>query len=247
MKKLSIIAKSILIAMSVVGAANADENLSQYSMLNTWTGFYVGANAGFIFNSVQLKSQQLGFRSQSGKCNTSSDYFSFSPGIQLGYTYQFPTYFVTGIEANVNFNTHQNDSLDCNCPFNAEVTDHFSFRNRLQSSIKGRVGQVVNWNQTSLLPYVTAGASFANVGITYNNEGGDHYSQNTNQAGWLVGAGIELALMEKWSLRAEYNYVNYGNAVNLPIWSVYGLVDPNGKGHAKLSSNNIILAMNYWI
>ncbi len=239
MKKSSIMAKGVMIAMSMIGITHADNN--------NWTGFYVGADAGFVFNDAQLTSQQLGFTSPSETCDMSSNFSTFSPGIQLGYIYQFPNSFVSGIEANAAFNANQKHEFNCNSEFNPDVHDRLTFRNQMQTSVKGRVGRALDWNKSILLPYLTAGASFANVGLTYQNEGGDYYSTNTTQSGWLIGAGIEWAFIQHWSLRAEYYYVDYGNAINLKIPSVYGLEDPNGNGHIDLSSNNVVVALNYWI
>lgn len=240
-------AKSVMIAMALIETIYANNDSSNYSLLKNWTGLYAGVNEGFVFSNVQLKSQQLGFTNPSETCNTSSDFSTYSPGIQLGYIYQLPNYLVSGIEANATFNTNQQVTLGCNCPNNLNVSDRFSFRNKMQSSIKGRVGSAVNWNKSLLLPYLTAGVSFANVRLAYTNEGGDYYSKNTNQAGSLIGAGIEWAFMQNWSLRAEYSYVNYGNAIKMKIPSIYGLVDPNGYARLDLNANNVLLAINYWI
>jgi outer membrane immunogenic protein len=246
MNKPLIMAKGIVIVMGLIGVANAADDFSHYS-LNSWTGFYAGMDAGFVFNNVQLRSQQLGFTNPSETCNTSSDFSTFFPGIQLGYMYQFPNDLVSGIETNVTFNTKQNDTLGCICPNNPNASDRFSFRNQMQSSIKGRGGRALNWNQSIFLPYLTAGASFANTELTYKNEGGDYYSKKTSQSGWLIGAGIEWSFRQNWSLRAEYSYVDYGNIIKLKIPSVYGLVDPNGNARVGLNTNSILLAINYWI
>ncbi|MBX9705402.1 MAG: outer membrane beta-barrel protein, partial [Gammaproteobacteria bacterium] len=96
-------------------------------------------------------------------------------------------------------------------------------------------------------PYVTAGFSVANLGLTYQNEGGDYYSSNTSAPGWLVGTGMEWVYNKNWSVRAEYSYMYYRNAINMDIPRVYNLMDPNGGAHAKLSSNNVTLSVNYWI
>src|SRR5579883_2371603 len=204
-----IMLKSVMIAMGVIGIAHAD---------NKWTGLYAGVNTGLALNDVQLKSQQLGFTNPNQTCNNSSDFSTFSPGIQLGYLYQFPNDFVSGVEANLTFNADQIQSLGCNSNINPHVYDHFNFRNQMQTSIKGRVGRALNWHQNIFLPYLTAGASFANVGLIYKNEGHDYYSSHDNfQAGALIGGGIEWTFWQNWSLRAEYYYVDYGNAVNLNI------------------------------
>lgn len=243
MKKLLELAKVAITAMGMVGSAFA----TQTSITNNWTGIYAGANGGFDFNHVQLRSQQLGFTNPSDHCNSDSNYSSFFPGIEFGYMYQFVNDLVSGIELNFMFNTSQQDSLNCTCPFHTDVSDRFSFRNKMQSSIKGRIGRALNWNNNFFLPYLTAGVSFANVGLRYENEGGDYYSKNVTKAGWLIGTGIAWALNQQWSLRAEYYYGNYGNSIKLPIPSVYDLVDPDGNAHADLSTNNVVVAIDYWI
>lgn len=238
MKKFSVIAKSVVIAMSMIGITYAD---------NTWTGFYVGPNAGFAFNNAQLNAQHLAFSSATQSYSTSANFLSFFPGIQLGYMYQFANTLVVGGEANATFNTNQEEVLKCTCIFNPDVSDRFIFKNQMQMAIKGRVGRVYNWRENIFLPYFTGGASFANVGLRYNNEGGDYYSTSTMQAGWLVGAGIEWAFKQHWSVRAEYNYIGYGNNLYLNIPSVYGLIDPNGHARVDLSVSNVVVAINYWI
>jgi len=238
MNKLLIMVKGVIMTMSMIGFAHAE---------NSWTGFYAGANAGFAFNNAELTSQQLGFTNPSETCNTSSNFSTFFPGVQAGYLYQFPNNFVSGIEANVTVNTNQTDTLNCRSNINPDVYDGFTFRNQMQGSIRGRIGNVWNWNNNTFLPYLTAGASFANVGLTYQNEGGDYYANNTIQAGWLLGAGIEWAFMQHWSLRAEYYYVNYGETINLKLPSIYDLRDPNGSARVDLTSSNIVVALNYWI
>lgn len=226
-------------AMSMVSITHAT--------LNNWTGLYAGVSGDVVFNDAQLKSQQLGFTNVSETCNACSDFSSLSPGIQLGYLYQFQNKLVSGIEANVTVNTRQTDSLICSSDIDPNVYDSFSFRNQMQSSIKARLGRELNWHTNTLLPYLTAGASFAKVGLTYRNEGGDYYSDNATKAGWLLGAGVEWAFMQHWSMRAEYFYADYGRAINLRIPSVYGLDDSNGGARVDLSSNNFVVAVNYWI
>ena len=247
MKKLSTLIKSLGIGMSMLGIALADNDTYHYSSSNSWTGLYGGIDAGFTFNNVQLRSQQLGFTNPSENCNISSDFSTFFPGIQVGYLYQYPNDFVWGIETNVTFNANQNDTLNCRCPYNSYVSDRFSFKNQMQTSIKGRGGHALNWNKSLLLSYLTAGASFVNAGLNYTNEGGDFYSKNTTPTGWLIGAGIEWSFRRNWSLRAEYAYMDYGNAIQLKIPSVYDLIDPNGNARVALTTNTISVAINYWL
>lgn len=230
----------------MIGLTYADNLSTSYSSLNNWTGFYTGINAELAFNNSRLQSKHLGFTNLRGDCNISSDFRTIFPGIQIGYLYQFDNHLVSGIEANATFNTKQK-ILNCRSPFSPSVYDRFIFKEQLQKTLKARVGHALNWNKNILLPYVITGVSFVNTVLTYKNEGGDYYSENNIAPGWLIGAGIEWAFKENLSLRLEYSYINSGNAINLRIPSVYGLIDPNGKSHVDLSSKNVSLMINYWI
>ncbi|RUR19194.1 porin family protein [Legionella sp. km535] len=247
MSKLLIIAKSVMLATVLIDMTYAKSLTSPSSLLNKWTGFYVGVNEGFVFSDVQLRSQQLGFSNPDGTCNTNEGFTTYSPGLQLGFMHQFSNTLVSGLEANLIFNTRKNNTLDCNCPNNPEVSDRFVLKNQIQPSIKARLGQILNWNQNQFLPYLTAGASFAKLHLTYTNEGNDYYSQKKNTTGSLIGAGIEWEMIKSWTLRAEYNYVHYGNSINLKIPSVYGLIDTDGTSRIALNTNNIVIAISYWI
>lgn len=238
MKRFLSTVKYVIIAMGMFGSAHAESH--------EWTGFYAGVDAGVVFNDVALDSQQLGFNSPSGTCDKSFDFSTFSSGIQLGYLHQFAHSFVAGIELNPTFNTNQKDTSSCRSEFNSEVYDSFTFKNQLQTSIKGRIARAVNWNENSFLPYLTIGASLAHLGLSYRNEGGDHYSDSTQAAGWLIGAGVEWSFMQNWSLRAEYNFVDYGNAITLDIPTVYGLFDNHGEGQVDLKTNNVFVGVSYW-
>lgn len=91
-----------------------------------------------------------------------------------------------------------------------------------------------------------AGGSLANLGVSYADEGGDYYSKNSTQPGWLVGAGLEWRFKNAWSVRAEYYYTAY-NSFDMSIPVTYGLADPNGNARVKINDNNIRVAINYWI
>lgn len=238
MKKLSIFFLGMMILAGVSRIAYAE---------NRWTGFYGGINGGLGFNDVHIKSQQLGFTDPNDTCNVHSNFTTFFPGMQLGYAYQFPYSFVLGVDANVTFNVNPKKIMGCKSDFNSGVYDRLTFRDRLQTSVRGRIGYGLILDNNHLLPYFIAGASFINVKLTYQNEGGDYYSNSTTRAGWLVGAGLEWGFLQDWSLRAEYYYADYGNAINLKIPSIYGLLDSNGNARVDFSSNNVVLSINYWI
>jgi outer membrane immunogenic protein len=86
MNTFSIMTKAAIIAMGMAGIAYAEHDASNVSLLNNkWTGFYASVNGGVVFNNAELRSAQLGFTNPSDTCNTSADFSSFSPGIEVGY------------------------------------------------------------------------------------------------------------------------------------------------------------------
>lgn len=237
MKKLSIVIQGVIMAMSMVAVAHADSK--------PWSGFYAGAGVGLDVNQRKLQSQQLGFNSPSGTCNQNSDQTNLAPAVQWGYVYQFPNALVSGIEVYASVNANQKHKFNCRSQFNATIYDRIIFRNQQETSLKARVGRSLHWQGVSLLPYLTAGVSLANVGLAYENEGGDYYANTATQVGWLMGAGMEWVYAQHWSLRAEYNYVDDGR-FQLRLPTVYGLNDPNGHASLDLSANNLAMSINYW-
>ena len=211
---------------------------------NDWTGFYGGVNIGGIFNDAHLNANHIGFTSLTGVCNTQSSFSSFFPGGQLGYSYQLNRKVVLGVEGDFTYNINGKGRTHCTCEFNPGVSDQFTILNQMQGSLRGRIGYALDKH---LLPFFTAGASLADLGTSYSNEIGNFYSEKSASGGWLVGAGLEWAFSERWSLRAEYYYVDYGNALNMKIPDVYGLLDTNGSVNSTLNANNVRIAINYWI
>lgn len=241
-KLLSTTLISFTLLSSITLAQNIKTEIQANSIQNEWTGLYGGFNFGGIFNDVDLKSQHLGLIDPTDTCNIDSNFSSFFPGAQLGYLRQIESNFMLGIEGDFTYNVNQIDKVSCNCPFTPGVSDRYSIKNRLQASIRGRLGYSIN---SHILSFISVGGSFADLGMTYSNESGDYYSTNASIPGWLVGAGFEWGFFHTWSIRAEYYYVDYNN-INMSIPNIYGLYDPNGNAYANISSNNVRLVINHW-
>ena len=235
---------TLLADITLAGGVPVIVESNETTLSSEWTGLYGGLNIGGIFNNADLEAHQLGFTDPDEACDKSANFSSFFPGLQLGYAYQFDTQIVLGVEGDFTYNVNHSDDVACVCDFNPRVSDQFSIKNKLQGSLRGRIGYALD---NHLLPFFTAGGSLADLGLSYHNEDGDHYSKNTTQGGWLVGAGLEWGPSPDWSLRAEYYYTSYGsNAMDMKIPTIYGLFDANGEAHVKLNANNVRVAVNYW-
>lgn len=76
-----------------------------------------------------------------------------------------------------------------------------------QSTAEGRVGYA--WDR--LVAFTQGGAVFSqwDRGALSGNAAGFDPGKSIS-TGWVLGGGLEYALANAWSLRAEYNYFDYG-------------------------------------
>lgn len=62
-----------------------------------------------------------------------------------------------------------------------------------------------------MLFYGTGGVAFAPINTTNTNLTNGVIAQyRDTRVGWTAGGGIEYAVTNNWSIRAEYRYTNYG-------------------------------------
>jgi outer membrane immunogenic protein len=164
----------------------------------TWTGVYVGGQIGYQWGqsqNVQLYEvddpadfEDLLSHNDSGVVG----------GAHVGYNWQM-SQFVFGLEGDVDGSSYEGSSI-----FDGDITE--STRIGIEGSIRGRVG--VAWDR--VLIYGTGGVAFASIDNS-STEGPFEASSSTGRAGWTAGGGIEYAIDNNWSIRAEYRYTDYGN------------------------------------
>jgi outer membrane immunogenic protein len=187
----------------------------------SWTGFYVGANAGYGSGVSHLS--QAGSASGFPVASTADGVVTpkgFAGGFQLGYNWQAGRNWLVGFEADIQGTNQSNTGclLICfvqtnptgggNNAFTANQTIDFF------GTVRGRLGVVNN----NILFYATAGGAFARVGqtlalnFTRNPDASTVSSASTrsNLTGWTAGGGIEAALWGNWTAKAEYLYLDLG-------------------------------------
>jgi len=232
----SFMTNTIVIAMiAMSGLTNAKRS-------QNWTGYYLGPKAGVIFNNAQVDAQHLGLTNPSGTCNTSGNFWSIFPGLQLGYAHEFDSKLILGMEGDFTYNFKQRKNLNCVCPTNSNIADRFTLINRQQGSLRARIGYAFKDN---FFPFFIIGGSIADLGLKYHDEAEDYYSKQTTRAAWLGGIGLEWLFSNNWSINIAYLYTNY-NSLDMKISTIYGLSDASGKAQSKMKANTIELALNYW-
>ncbi len=162
--------------------------------LFTWTGIYVGGQVGYAWGHAG-----------NGIPGVAGSYTGSSPdgvvgGAHVGYNYQI-NQFVVGLEGDVDGTSFSKSA------YAPGIATSFGTRIPVEGSVRGRVGYA--WDRT--LFYATGGAAFADIQHSVNGGITPFYSGSTGRVGWTVGGGVEYALTNNWSVRAEYRYSDFGH------------------------------------
>jgi outer membrane immunogenic protein len=159
----------------------------------SWTGIYIGGQVGYEFGT------------DSNDLNPSSTSSSgVIGGAHIGYNYQFSaSSFVLGLEGDV-----EGTGAKATTSYpGAGVAGVTGFYNEgIQGSVRSRVGYAVD----RALFYATGGTAFGGIKNNYFDTVGNQDSTSRTRFGLTVGGGIEYAISNNWSLRAEYRYTDFG-------------------------------------
>jgi outer membrane immunogenic protein len=219
----------------------------------SWTGLYFGGQIGYAWDH---DSQQVtafvpaippvivdGEIVVPGVPATFlTDSFSSSPqgvigGAHIGYNLQINQW-VAGLEGTVDGTSVSKTVFD---PFSGI---NVSTKAPIQGSIRARAG--VAWDRA--LIYVTGGGAFTNITNNYSLFGVGIPSESISKtrSGWTVGAGIDYAVTNNWSVRVEYRYSDFGHYTDTPFVAL--VVPPLGASLAvqhHLTQNQVQVGFSY--
>ncbi|MGP0057919.1 MAG: outer membrane protein [Beijerinckiaceae bacterium] len=161
----------------------------------SWTGVYIGGQVGYQWGTTTTAYS-----------NAAGAYVSepsVKPngvvgGAHIGYNLQF-SQIVVGLEGDVDGSSYKGSGTDT-LGVVSGVT-----RTPVEGSLRGRVG--VAWDRA--LIYGTGGAAFGDLHTSLTSVTGTD-TFNDGRVGWTVGGGIEYAVTNNWSVRAEYRYTDFG-------------------------------------
>lgn len=159
-----------------------------------WSGFYGGLHVGGDFGGEY--SADI---TNPNSVEEDFDSDGFLGGGQIGFNQQFDQ-FVVGIEADWSFTDIDGDT---SVGLTGLGTGSVDAETNWISTIRGRAGYAFD----RVLFYGTAGVAFADVEVSESFTGS---SDDNVHTGYVVGAGIEAALNERLSARAEYLYTDFG-------------------------------------
>jgi len=177
-----------------------------------WTGLYAGAHTGAMWGRTNF-SDPFGPSIFGDTVRTPGFLF----GGQIGYNWQQgASPWVLGVEADVSV-LDSDGTYTCFAYSGIFVSANCRVRPRALGTLAGRVGYAVGPSGRTLL-YAKGGAAWVHnsTDITTNNlfYSGVVNSTASDQTrwGWTAGAGLEQALTPAWSLKFEYDYLQFGGA-----------------------------------
>lgn len=146
-----------------------------------WDGFYVGAHVGAATSSESVTD---------GLHTVNPDPSGALGGLQVGYNYRILPNWLIGLEGELSWTSASGSSGN----FHSDHNWYDTFDARLGYILPG------GW-----LLYGKAGAAWMNA--DYSVPG---FSVNQTRSGWNVGVGAEFLLTPRWSVKAEYNFLDFG-------------------------------------
>jgi len=180
----------------------------------SWTGFYIGLNAGGSLGTWGASSNAQIFE---------PDSFSSSPrllgavgGGQAGFNWQFDPW-VVGIEADIQATSERKtqaftlvspDDFACDQAFpSCDYLNRWKFP--WFGTVRGRLG----FASDRWLFYATGGFAYGEARYDLALTGpvfGLVVHDSTRKSGWTAGGGVEAAISSLWSVKLEYLYVDLG-------------------------------------
>jgi outer membrane immunogenic protein len=190
----------------------------------TWTGFYVGLNAGAAWNN---SDGGFGYGGPAfiapgplvyGSISSNND-AGFTGGVQAGYNWQIGS-FVVGVEGDINYIDRSNGGSVA-VPAIAPTTYYVVNRgdaNNYYGTLRARLGFAFD----RALIYATGGLAFGggtgDSSATYFTGGGpvggvviNGGNNDDSNIGWALGGGVEYAFSNAWSVKLEYLHVDLGS------------------------------------
>ncbi len=202
----------------------------------TWTGFYVGGQMGYGWGDNDGSVGWATAQGQANQNNLGSGAQGVIGGAHIGYNQQFDQW-VLGLEGSVDGTTINKNALVLAPNLIADPYQYSGIggtvNSNVQSGVQGSLRARAGYAFGRLLPYVTGGVAFGSFktdaqlfgidldGVTPFAASG---ANSATRVGWTVGAGVEYAINNHWSLLAEYRYTDFGHLATSTDPSAVGAV-----------------------
>lgn len=254
------------------------------AVVYNWTGFYVGGNVGYswgrdpyeVAGTSSVRTRQFrafGLPAETlisdvtvaGPAFASSGTANIDGAVaggQAGYNWQ-SNMWVFGLETDFQWTGQRGSTSFCliaGCPVGS-FTANADYKLQWFGTFRGRAGWLVD---PRVLLYVTGGLAYGQFKADYTSGVVGLplgvASTSTTRAGWTFGGGIEAALSNNWTVKAEYLYVDLGSSASGALGGATSTVLPNvpqqgfttvvdttfaGAATTRLRDNIVRIGINY--
>lgn len=177
----------------------------------SWTGGYVGLNAGYAWGKSATNIDWYASDEFYDSFHYKPKLSGFIGGVQAGYNWQFDSA-VFGIETDIQGTSLKKSTSDVIVdPLNAPgVVANVNLETKINwlGTTRVRLGYLPS---ERLLAYVTGGLAYGGVKASFTDYYGFDTSTSKTKAGYAVGAGLEYALADNWTVKTEYLFADLGN------------------------------------
>ena len=201
--------KTVLALAAVVGgtlAANAADLRPVYKappappppVIYNWSGFYVGGHGGFAWAETTASRFAVnGVLPPAPPVDPTFDRDGGFGGGQVGWNWQAPgSPWVWGIEGDISGADISGSATVGGITGTADID--------MLATIRGRLGYA--WDRVMI--YGTGGAAWARNELTVSGFG-ITLTEDRTHSGWVAGGGIEWALWDNWTVKAEYQFLSF--------------------------------------
>jgi outer membrane immunogenic protein len=249
----------VALAMIASSAFAADMNMPLKAApvaVYDWGGTYIGGVVGGAWGTNDISDPGLGIVGTliGVPVIQTVNPSGFIGGVEAGSRYQFAK-LVVGWEGDINFGNLNSTNTTS---FSGPLVGGIPFSRSLTTDTKWVATAVstVGIAHNNWLLYGKAGVAWENVSYTDNWAiagiplfGG---TGSDTRTGWTVGTGLEWAFYQNWSVKAEYDYLDFGTknvAINGTLLGAVGfnpgIQDNNHINQFKAGLNYRILP-NFW-
>ncbi len=174
----------------------------------SWTGGYIGVNAGYIGGKPGTEFTDTMEGEVYDRDTIKQNMSGFIGGVQAGYNWQFDRA-VFGLETDIQGTSMKKYSTEATT-WLALANNDFDMEKKITwlGTTRARIGFLPT---ERLLTYVTAGVAYGGVKTNLYEYSGTDSSKSKTKVGYAVGAGAEYALDTNWTIKGEYLYANLGN------------------------------------
>ena len=180
--------------------------MSYTSASYDWSGAYLGLHGGYLWSDADYTADDALDPVDFSRGSIDAD--GWLAGVHAGYNVMLGS-FVLGVEGDLAWSNA--DGSEGNTPLvPADSFSQIDVDVEWMGNLRARAGYAID----RFLVYGTGGVAYASTEASVEDLGvpGASDSDRDSVWGWTVGAGVEAAVMQNVTVRAEYLYTDYADA-----------------------------------